>query len=120
APKEEVAAKDVATPEKTTPAGPNANNDNFKVKAGSGPTSVPVTDNDKGNITALMVQSMPAHGNVHQTDLKTLQYTPDPGFVGTDLFTYQAKDANQVASTIPKVLITVTSPSSSCVPSQAP
>jgi hypothetical protein len=67
-----------------------------------------VTDNDTGSIMAVQAQSLPSHGELNMTGLRTFSYTPRPGFVGTDTFSYQAKDAAQEASNPASVLLKVT------------
>ena len=67
-----------------------------------------VTDNDTGSITAVQAQSLPSHGELNMTGLRTFSYTPRPGFVGTDSFSYRAKDATQAASNPATVLLNVT------------
>ncbi len=67
-----------------------------------------VTDNDVGSIMAVQAQSLPSNGELNMTGLRTFSYTPRPGFVGTDTFSYQAKDATQAASNPATVLLKVT------------
>jgi LPXTG-motif cell wall-anchored protein len=85
-----------------------ANDDQYDVEENSGATSMSVTSNDSGAITAVQAASMPANGELDQTEMTSFSYTPDPDFVGTDSFTYQAKDANQATSNTATVTINVT------------
>lgn len=96
--------------------GPTANDDHYDVEKNSGATSMSVTSNDSGTITAVQAASMPANGELDQTEMTSFSYTPDPDFVGSDSFTYQAKDANQATSNTATVTINVTSPTSSEAP----
>jgi LPXTG-motif cell wall-anchored protein len=96
--------------------GPTANDDHYDVEQNSGATSLSVTSNDSGTITAVQAASMPANGELDQTEMTSFSYTPNPDFVGSDSFTYQAKDANQATSNTATVTINVTSPTSSEVP----
>ena len=88
----------------------------YDVEKNSGATTLSVTSNDTGTITAVQAASMPSNGELDQTEMTSFQYTPNPDFVGSDSFTYQAKDANQATSNTATVTINVTSPTSSEVP----
>ena len=68
-----------------------------------------VTDNDTGNgIMAVQASSQPSNGEISMTGMKTFSYKPKSGFVGSDSFTYQAKDAAQAESNTATVSIDVT------------
>ena len=97
-----------------------ANDDEYDVEQDSGATSLAVTSNDSGTITAVQAASMPTNGELDQTEMTSFSYTPNPGFVGTDSFTYQAKDANQATSNTATVTINVTSQSLSEEPIDDP
>ena len=61
-------------------------------------TSLPVnltcTDPDAGDALTYAVATPPAHGTAGDPDgTGALTYTPDPGYVGPDSFTYRAADA---------------------------
>lgn len=109
------APPDIPAEEEET-GGPTANDDQYDVEKNSGATTMSVTSNDTGAITAVQAASMPSNGELDQTEMTSFQYTPNPDFVGTDSFTYQAKDANQATSNTATVTINVTSPTSSEVP----
>ena len=59
---------------------------------------IPVTDNDRdpddpdGYRTLLLVTRQPEHGTAEPQPDLTVVYTPEPGFVGTDRFTYSLCD----------------------------
>jgi hypothetical protein len=89
------------------PDGPTANDDQYEVEENSGATTMSVTSNDDGNITAVQAVTQPSNGELDQTEMTTFQYTPNPDFVGTDSFTYQAKGINQAASNSATVTINV-------------
>lgn len=57
-------------------------------------------------MTAVIV-SQPANGTVDLQADGSFTYTPDAAFVGTDLFTYQARDSNDNESSTTAVSITV-------------
>jgi len=90
------------------PGGPTASDDHYDVEENSGATSMSVTSNDSGTITAVQAASMPANGELDQTEMTSFSYTPNADFVGSDSFTYQAKDANQATSNTATVTINVT------------
>ena len=85
-----------------------AADDQYDVEANSRATTLAVTSNDSGTITAVQAASMPSNGELDQTEMTSFSYTPNPDFVGTDSFTYQAKDANQATSNAATVTINVT------------
>ena len=63
--------------------------------AGRGPVTGSVLFNDFG-ATAVVSNTAPAHGTLKINNDGTFSYTPNPGFKGTDSFTYSATDAVQV------------------------
>lgn len=65
---------------------PVANADTATTSAGT-PVSIPVGDNDLGTVDPPTVASTPSHGTVSVSG-SAIVYTPDPGFSGTDSFTY--------------------------------
>ncbi len=94
---------------------PTANNDAYTVAGG---TTLSVTTRQQGvlgndidpgapnTIQALLVQDV-ANGTLTLNPNGTFTYTPDPGFLGTDTFTYQATDGGMPSNTA-TVTITVT------------
>jgi VCBS repeat-containing protein len=66
------------------------------------------TDPDGDSLSAALA-SDPAHGVVSLSGDGSFTYTPDPGFVGTDSFTYRASDG-LAESNVATVTITVTAP----------
>jgi uncharacterized repeat protein (TIGR01451 family) len=62
---------------------------------------LPTVDENGIGITVISV-GQPQHGTVQLNSDGTFTYTPDPGFVGTDSFTYEAVDAdgNRTTGTI--------------------
>ena len=53
--------------------------------------------------------TQPSHGSVNLTTAGDFDYTPDPGFTGTDIFAYRIQDANGAYSTFETVEVAVTS-----------
>ena len=86
---------------------PSATDDSVSVAEDGGPVTVSVLANDSfgsdgPGSTALVLSSGPAHGNAvvnhagtsgDPTD-DTIEYTPDPGYNGSDSFGYAIEDAN--------------------------
>jgi CshA-type fibril repeat protein len=70
--------------------------------------SVPLLVNDRGTGLTLSAPTAPAHGTVALVGGVPL-YTPAPGFVGTDTFSYTVTDAAGESSSA-QVFITVTPP----------
>jgi len=68
--------------------------DFFTGFAGRGPVTGSVLFNDFG-ATAVVNHTAPAHGTLKINTDGTFTYTPNPGFKGTDTFTYSATDAVQ-------------------------
>ena len=90
-----------------TEAAPQATNDSYTVSR-NGVLSVPQgqagvlandTDADGDALTATRVD-LPTHGSLTLEPSGAFFYTPNPGYVGSDTFTYQASDG----------LLAVTSP----------
>ena len=61
------------------------------------------------------IETQPANGQLSPSLLGGFTYTPDPGFSGTDSFSYRASD-NQLDSNIASVQITVTATASNLPP----
>ena len=72
------------------------------------------TDVDGGPLTAILVTA-PSHGTVSLAPDGSYVYTPNPGFVGTDSFSYAAFDG-AVASNAATVTVTVTAPPAGNLP----
>ena len=108
APEEQPKGEQPPTEEEASGGGPIGKDDTYELKKDSGPMLMSVTDNDVGSIMAVQAQSLPSNGELNMTGLRTFSYTPRPGFVGTDTFSYQAKDATQAASNPATVLLKVT------------
>jgi hypothetical protein len=87
------------------PKAPVAQNDFFRTTTGTAHNVFPapgVLGNDFNlnvdPLTARLVQG-PAHGSVTLNSDGSFEYTPEPGFVGTDEFTYAAQDGHGGEST---------------------
>ena len=75
------------------PSGPTCTNSTQAVTASTAsPVSVFCTDTS--TIATVTVTSPPAHGTVAGSVPTSMTYTPNPGYVGADGFTYTAADAN--------------------------
>jgi uncharacterized repeat protein (TIGR01451 family) len=70
------------------------------------PVTVDVAANDRGTVLAPDVTAGPGHGSVELVD-GALVYTPAPGFVGTDTFTYRVCAAD-VSPACASAVVTVT------------
>ena len=57
-----------------------------------GPYMPAIVDPDPGDIHTIAVQSQPAHGTA-SADADGLYYTPNPGYVGADTFTFLVTDS---------------------------
>jgi hypothetical protein len=69
--------------------------DRYRTAPGSA-LSVPgggVLRNDRGGLSAVVTHGRAAHGTVQMEPDGSFTYRPDPGFTGTDRFTYTATDA---------------------------
>jgi hypothetical protein len=81
-------------------ANPTAGFDGFAVAEDGGPTALQVLANDTGSQTSISAVTQGANGTVVITAGGAgLTYEPDPGFSGTDLFTYTIADVNGVTAT---------------------
>jgi hypothetical protein len=77
-----------------------ANNDTYNIRQGhSIKNAHSVFGNDAGDVMTLVNHSSPAHGSLTMKPNGTFSYTPDPGFTGTDSFTYTLSDAVRLYST---------------------
>jgi hypothetical protein len=54
---------------------------------------IPVIDNDGGLLTPPAVTVAPVHGQAATSGPNAVLYTPNPGYTGVDLFTYEVCDA---------------------------
>jgi hypothetical protein len=63
-----------------------------------------------GDTLSVSQHTDPANGSVVVNTDGSLTYTPDPGFTGTDSFTYQASDGT-ILSNVATVTVTVSAPS---------
>ncbi|NOK07678.1 HYR domain-containing protein [Corallococcus exercitus] len=50
------------------------------------------TDPDPGQVLSFTIVTQPQHGTLGTSATGHLEYTPEPGFVGTDSFTYRVRD----------------------------
>jgi hypothetical protein len=66
------------------------------------------SDPDGDPLTAVRI-SVPTHGQLSFISSGSFTYTPDPGYIGADSFTYAASDG-PLSSNTAKVSITVTAP----------
>ena len=69
---------------------PDPHDDSYTVDSGI-PRALPVGANDQGGLTSTDAEatSTPAHGTVSPAAHGHLTYTPDPGYLGLDSFTYR-------------------------------
>ena len=77
------------------------------------PVTIPVLANDRdpdGDPLSIAAFSLPAHGTVAVNADRTITYTPEPGFAGTDAFTYTLSDGQGGTGTPGTVGITVARP----------
>ncbi|WP_199140175.1 DUF7507 domain-containing protein, partial [Pedobacter sp. ASV12] len=100
------------TPTVTTLAKPPvANNDNATTRQND-PVKIAIETNDVAGSTPIVPASVvitvqPKHGTVTVNADGTVTYTPNPGYVGADDFTYTVKDTNGQTSNPAVVNITV-------------
>ncbi len=90
--------------------GPNAVGDSYTVNGGSVANALDVLANDSdpdGDAISIVALGTPAHGTATISGTK-VAYTPTPGYVGPDSFTYTIADPKGLTSTA-TVSITVTS-----------
>jgi len=76
------------------------------------PVQINVLENDEdsdGTIisTSIIIIDEPAHGFVDISDSGILTYTPDAGYIGTDVFSYRVEDNGHVESNRSYVHVTV-------------
>ena len=60
-----------------------------------------------GDVLKFSVVGLPQHGKLINPTSNSVAYTPNPGFSGTDSFTYKATDSHGVSSNLATVAITV-------------
>ncbi|SDJ51674.1 VCBS repeat-containing protein [Frankineae bacterium MT45] len=75
---------------------PVANNDSASTQVGV-PVTIDVGRNDVGAAGAPAVTVLPAHGSTTVNNDGSITFTPDPGFTGTDTFTYRICSVNDPA-----------------------
>src|SRR5439155_230689 len=88
---------------------PTADNKAVSTNAGT-PVQITLTGHDPlplPDVLKFSVVANPTHGNLSSTTSNTVTYTPNPGFSGTDTFTYKATDGQGVSSNIATVTIIV-------------
>src|SRR5437588_77886 len=88
---------------------PTADNKAVSTNAGT-PVQITLTGHDPlplPDVLKFSVVANPTHGNLSSTTSNTVTYTPNPGFSGTDTFTYKATDGRGVSSNIATVTIIV-------------
>ncbi|RZK73227.1 MAG: T9SS type B sorting domain-containing protein, partial [Pedobacter sp.] len=90
----------VATNDNTTTLQNNAININIQTNDVAGTSPIVVG--------SVVITVQPLHGTVVVNADGTVTYTPTPGYVGSDTFTYTVKDANGQTSNPAVVAITVT------------
>ncbi|HJT75486.1 MAG TPA: Ig-like domain-containing protein, partial [Chitinophaga sp.] len=95
-----------------TPTPPVAENDAVDTKEGNNVT-IPVLTNDAPQGSQIVpatleIVTQPQHGTVTVNTDGTVVYTPDPGYTGTDVFTYRVQDASGNWSNTAMATITVT------------
>ena len=81
---------------------PVANDDSATVRQ-TNTVSIPVlandTDPDAGDVLHVVSETQPAHGSLTTSTPNVYDYTPDPGYLGEDEFTYTIADAAGATST---------------------
>ncbi len=72
---------------------PNASDDTATTRQNR-PVTIPVLGNDKGNLvpSTVKVATPPVNGTTKVNPDGSIEYTPKPGFIGTDTFTYTVCD----------------------------
>ncbi|MGB8935249.1 MAG: Ig-like domain-containing protein [Candidatus Nitrosopolaris sp.] len=68
------------------------------------------TDPIPGDVLKFSVVGLPQHGTLTNPTSNSVAYTPNPGFSGTDSFTYKTTDSQGVSSNIATASITVNPP----------
>ncbi|USB33588.1 Ig-like domain-containing protein [Paenibacillus sp. YPG26] len=101
-------------------AAPIAVNDTLTV-AENTPGSVIVTDNDTDaenglDPSTVAIKTQPQHGTATPDSSGKVTYTPNPGYSGSDSFTYTVKDTNGAESSPATVTVTVTAAPVNTVP----
>lgn len=91
---------------------PEAIDDNATTNVGI-PVTIPVLDNDITHgadfiIDSIEIIDQPKHGTIEITTDGKVIYTPDPNYVGEDIFTYKVKDSNGQWTNVATVNITIT------------
>ncbi|GAA4212602.1 hypothetical protein GCM10022289_43680 [Pedobacter jeongneungensis] len=99
------------TPTVTTfPKSPAAVDDKAQTVANAPVVINVLANDDPGNSTfdklTVEIVSQPKHGTVKVNADGTLTYTPDPGYVGDDVFTYRVKDAYGYYTNVASVTLT--------------
>jgi len=100
---------------------PVANNDSYNVVQNTALTVASPgvlandTDVDAGDTRTAVLVSAPAHGTLQLNANGAFRFTPTTGYVGTDTFRYQAKDAAGALSNIATVSFTIAPLSASSV-----
>jgi len=87
---------------------PTADNKNILTNSGT-PIQLTLTGTDPipGDVLKFSVLALAQHGTLTSgTTSNSVAYTPNPGFSGTDSFTYKATDGQGVDSNIATVTIT--------------
>ncbi|MGI9542303.1 MAG: tandem-95 repeat protein, partial [Cyclobacteriaceae bacterium] len=92
---------------------PVANNDAETI-AEDDPVNIDVLFNDLDidgtlNTSSVSIVSGPSNGSVVVNSNGTVDYTPDPGYNGSDSFTYTVRDNQNALSNVATVSITITS-----------
>jgi gliding motility-associated-like protein len=95
----------------SVPAAPEAVNDSATTSVDV-PVNIPVLNNDNAgnssfNLTSVAVVSPPLHGSVTVNPDGTVTYKPDPGYTGTDVFTYNVKDMYGYYTNTATVTVTI-------------
>jgi large repetitive protein len=93
----------------TITVGPITGNDKASTPAGT-PVNIPVLTNDSSSLTSITGTTPPTNGIVSINPDGTILYTPNPGFSGTDTFTYTVCDSsgNNCKTATVTVLVTPT------------
>ena len=76
------------------------------------PVNIPVLANDTAGLDVHSIVDQPTNGTVSILPDGTVTYTPDPGYVGQDVFTYRACDPATKQCTEANVTVTVGPPAS--------
>ncbi len=73
------------------PQPPTVSNDTAKT-SGDQPVTIAVLDNDPNGTGTITIATPPQNGTVSVNPDSTITYTPNAGFTGSDIFTYQVCD----------------------------